>query len=361
MAYALLKIPCYGASLASGIVESRLFETKAGRLELITDNSGDLWDSLSFETGNDGYTIIGSAARSTEKAMSGSYSIKIPYGSGSPAHGMCRQFAVPSSGCLVVEKAFNISQLLTSTAGAVQVAAFTTNGSNDFRGPHCGITGDYQGASKGHFGFYDGDWSILTQISLDTWYIVIVVANLSTNRYDLYLLNSDRSLKAVAHSVGYHNAGAFTGQTLYDQTSTWNISVAGDVYIDAVSNGYKLYSNASPVATLQKIGGGNTGQKWTWNGSGLWLPENIGISGSPQAPKYQYGLFEQDDEGDLTWNGMWLTQAELRTAIGTTQQKRWLKLQAQLNSDGNLNCAIDDGYIPAVPVGGGGNIFCVME
>lgn len=111
----------------------------------------------------------------------------------------------------------------------------------------------------------------------------------------------------------------------------------------------------SPTATLVKLGGGAAGQKWKWNGSGLIIPENVGITGAT-APNYQYGLFDEDNESDLSYNGSWLTQANLKAGIGTTAEKRWLKIKANFPSGGAIPSAIGAGYIPAAAVitGGGG-------
>lgn len=355
MADLRLKIPTDGATLDTGVQGTRLFETKAGRLELLQKASTEFWGILGFEAGNDGYTLGGSAVRSVNYAFSGSYSIKIPYGTGTPSSSMVRAFTVPSSGYLVVGKAFLVTALPTASVGAAQIGAFNVSGS-DFRGPHFGLAGDYGGVNKGKFCFYEGAWSYLAQISINTWYITLAIINLSANKYDLYLLDANRNILESAYSVGYHNSNPFAGQSLTDWSATWSLSIAGDLYIDAVSLGYYAHSISSPTATLLKIGAG-PGVKFKPLGSGLWIPENIEISGTPQAPKYQYALLNSYNDTPV-YNGSWLTQAQLRTAIGERANTvEAMMLKPQFPSDGSVGCSIDDGFIPAEMVGGGGIII----
>lgn len=133
--------------------------------------------------------------------------------------------------------------------------------------------------------------------------------------------------------------------SLYGLTWTTASTVSGR-FDDLKVNSGSHFPTSSPTAILPKIGGGAEGQKWVWDGASLYIPENCGISGAT-VPKYQYCLFEDDEESDLEWNGSWLTQAELKAAIGTTTLRRWLKLQTQFLSNGTIGCNIASGIINA--------------
>lgn len=113
------------------------------------------------------------------------------------------------------------------------------------------------------------------------------------------------------------------------------------------------WDTSSPTTTFGKIGGGSAGQKWLWDGSNLFIPENT-LHPNGNAPNYQYALFDLDNESDLSWNGSWLSQANLKTGIGTTTQKRWLKIKVRFTSAGTGGGSVRQGYIPAGVVGSSG-------
>jgi hypothetical protein len=295
MADSLLQIACHGASLDAGIVEARLFSSIASRLELTLGAPAAATATMTSDTTPTPNVISASSFYNSTYAPWNAFDKDSTryWQANDPLPNWLKYFFGSGNGIVATKYSIKAP---TNSEYIYTPKSWTVEGSNN-----------------------DQDW-----FPLD-------------NQENITFTQGEEKEFTFSNSVKYEYFRLNVSESAYTSVNQLEI--------------YKsLYPANSPIATLQKVGGGDAGQKWTWNGDGLLIPENLDISGSPLVPNYQYGLFDQDDESDLTWNGVWLPQAGLQSSIGTTQQKRWLILRTKLpSSDGTVSCAIDDGYIPATP------------
>lgn len=337
MADILLKIPTHSATLASGIQEERLFEAKAGRLALgfqggsilndNFDNIGNHYFPSSDSVGGDvGYAkIIDNVLEA--KGEAGRYSGKM-YSLGASDILACARMK------LTVKGNYDYGIILRTTEG--------------------NLVGGYRAVFYGSslkFVLFAGSSSLgqsTMTFTVGTWYRLHLSCIGTSVVFKIY--SDSGSLLETISATNATYSGTWGGITAGYWTTTgqtdWiKFGAAAEALID------NPYNSVSPTATLMKIGAG-TGIKFKLFGSELWIPENVSISGSPQAPKYQYAKLTA--YGDTpTYNGTWLTQAQFRTAIGErTDTIEALMIKAQFNSSGDVSCSIDDGFIPAEMVGG---------
>ena len=369
MGDALLKIPTHGATLDSGVVGAHLFETKATRLELTGEYVPDAYTKLLLHmTGNHGdtnfideigntVTTIGNARLSAgEYKFSGTSGLfdgtgdylTVPnsadweFGSGDFTidYWEYRTDGVFTRMAMARDAATTYSPFIIgySTAGVLQFYATSNGSSFDIA------------SAKSMGGIVLNAWThYAVARSGNNFYTFQNGILISTWTSSLSLMTNSNPL-SIARGQGVDYPGYLDEVRISKGIARWTASFtpAG------------MPTN-SPTATLLKIGFG-AGQKFKIQGTGVWIPENIGISGSPLAPKYQYSKLSAYTDSP-SYNGSWLTQASLRTALGDYDAEiEALMLKVQFNSAGTLKSHVDDGYIPATfVVGGGGNIFCMVD
>ncbi len=212
-------------------------------------------------------------------------------------------------------------------------------------------------------GLYHNVWSTATSISLGSWHYVAVTYNgagasgcqlyidgaaqsITTSYYGGWLVQGTPTFQIGARSGG--TLGFFPGNI--DEVAIYSAALSASQI--AAHYAATCYSSLSPVATLpwQAIAGGAITATDV-----LYVAENAGAKLAGYSAygtlMYQYAL------NGGTWNGVWLTQAQLAAALaGTaiTDHTSSLQLQVQFNSNGSVPADVITGSYFGATAGGAG-------
>lgn len=360
MADTILKIPTYSANLDIGLQEDRIFETKAGKISL--DQTGIPAIALNFNGdstdsgGNNNNGIItGGVSYNVFDKIVGTAAISL--GSGFVT---CPLNGLPTTAMTEITFAF-----WAKPSGAYNTSIFIAD------------PDDTNNRCSGHLPWSDGNiyWDFgnintgngrLSTAFNPAWYnqwafwvFKSSPTGMTIKRNNVVIASSitsstfTRGTKSLL--LGYYPGfgtywpGLMDAFRLYPRVTTdgqdtvlYNNGIGTEISV--------FYPTNSPSATLLKIGAG-PGIKFKLSGSGLWIPENMGVLGTPQTPKYQYAKLASYNNAPV-YNGAWFTQAQLRTAIGEhTDTIEAFMLKVQFPSNGSVACSIDDGSIPAEMMG----------
>jgi hypothetical protein len=188
---------------------------------------------LGFESGSEGYSLEGSASRSTTVKRTGSYALSLPGGAAGAWRSKCyKAITFPSAGTVIISRYFNVTAW-PSINGECQIMSLaTTSGVSNWTSPFtfflnktAAVTMD--GLCMRHGG--DNPVKVVddSAVPTNTWLRCEATINTTANTVKVEVFNGATSLGSNTESY----TGTYEGTTLYSIFG-WYEGGTGQVYID---------------------------------------------------------------------------------------------------------------------------------
>lgn len=190
------------------------------------------------------WILDGTASTSNTYSRDGTYSVKLPQGTGTPTSRIYRNFILPSSGHYITER-----YVFFTTDTCAHLNVFTSDGGTSWVGAHIAAGQIGNSANSGHLMWYDTDWNDSGYIfPTNTWLKLTTIIDIDNSKFDVLV---DNVVKIT--NADYINPMS-GGSSVYEQSSQWGDNIS-PFYIDTtLTRQYTSLEPSTSVESLQTIG-----------------------------------------------------------------------------------------------------------